>query len=102
MECMNEVFPVILYFLLAILLVVLIILCIKAISTLSKVNKVVDDVNYKVNKLNGVFNIIDSTTDALALASDKVVSFVANGVSNLFSKKNKYKEEESGLEDGQE
>ncbi len=101
MECLNEVFPVILYFLLSILLVVLIILCFKAISTLSKVNKVVDDVNYKVNKLNGVFNIIDSTTDALALASDKMVSFIANGVGHLFSKKNKNKEE-SEINDEQE
>lgn len=102
MECLNEVFPVILYFLSTILLVVLIILCVKAITTLTKVNKVVDDVNYKVNKLNGVFNIIDSTTDALALASDKVVSFVANGIGNLFSKKNKIKEEESELENEEE
>lgn len=101
MECINEVFPVILYFLLSILLVVLIILCIKAISTLTKVNKVVDDVNFKVNKLNGVFNIIDSTTDALSLASDKIVNFVANGVNNLFSRKNKNKEE-SVIEDEEE
>lgn len=93
MECVNEVFPVILYFLLSILLVVLIVLCVKVINTLTKVNKVVDDVNFKVNKLNGVFNIIDSTTDALSLASDKIVDFIVNGISNLFSKKNKNKEE---------
>lgn len=93
MECINEVFPVIIYFLLSILLVVLIVLSVKAISTLSKVNKVVDDVNFKVNKLNGIFNIIDTTTDALALASDKMVSLIANGISNIFSKKKKNKEE---------
>ena len=98
MECLNEVFPVILYFLLSILLVVLIILCVKAIGTLTKVNRVVDDVNVKVNKLNGVFNIIDTTTDALSLASDKIVNFVANGVNNLFTRKKKNKEE-SELED---
>ena len=98
MECLNEVFPVILYFLLSILLVVLIILCVKAIGTLTKVDKVVDDVNFKVNKLNGVFNIIDTTTDALSLASDKIVNFIANGVNNLFTRKKK-KKEESELED---
>lgn len=98
MQCLNEVFPVILYFLLSILLVVLIILCVKAISTLSKVNQVVDDVNHKVNKLNGVFNIIDSTTDALALASDKIVGFIASGITNLFSKKSKKKEESEDYE----
>ena len=101
MECLNEIFPVILYLLLSILLVVLIVLCFKAISTLSKVNKVVDDVNYKVNKLNGVFNIIDSTTDALALASDKIVGFITNGVGHLFSRKHK-NNEESEIEDEKE
>lgn len=98
MQCLNEVFPVILYFLLSILLVVLIILCVKAISTLSKVNQVVDDVNHKVNKLNGVFNIIDSTTDALALASDKIVAFITSGITNLFAKKSKKKEEMNDYE----
>lgn len=101
MECLNSVFPVILYFLLSILLLVLIILCVKAIGTLTKVNKVVDDVNFKVNKLNGVFNIIDSTTDALSLASDKIVNFIANGVNNLFTRKKKNKEE-SEIEDEKE
>lgn len=98
MECLNEVFPVILYFLLSILLVVLIILCVKAIGTLTKVDKVVDDVNFKVNKLNGIFNLIDTTTDALSLASDKIVNFIATGVNNLFTRKKK-KKEESELED---
>ena len=48
MECLNVVFPVILYTLGAILLIVLIILCLKVIGTLKKVDKVVDDVENKV------------------------------------------------------
>ncbi|MEI3499017.1 MAG: hypothetical protein V8Q71_00630 [Bacilli bacterium] len=50
MECLNVVFPVILYTLGAILLIVLIILCLKVIGTLKKVDKVVDDVENKVGK----------------------------------------------------
>ena len=67
MECLNVVFPVILYTLGAILLIVLIILCLKVIGTLKKVDKVVDDVENKVGKLDGVFSIIDKSTDAVSL-----------------------------------
>ena len=62
MEALNEVFPVILYGLLIILVVVLIILVVKLIKTISKVDLVVDDVNLKVKKLDGVFNIVDNIT----------------------------------------
>ena len=60
MEALNEIFPVILYGLLIILVVVLIILVVKLIKTISKVDLVVDDVNLKVKKLDGVFNIVDN------------------------------------------
>ena len=69
MECINIVFPIILYILAAVLLVVLIILALKSIKTLKKVDEVIDDVNQKSAKLNGVFNIIDNTTDAIATVS---------------------------------
>lgn len=91
---MNELLPIILYILLSILVVVLIIFVIRLIKTLSKVDKVVDDVNVKVTKLNGVFNIIDSTTDTLALLSDKLTNFAVSKIGNLFTKKNKKKEED--------
>lgn len=98
MECINEVFPVILYFLLAILIVVFIILGIKLIRTLNKVDKVVEDVNYKASKLNGVFNIIDNTTDALSSVTDHLINFVSNRIINLVNRKNKKRKEESDYE----
>ena len=87
MECMKEVFPVILYILLCILVICLIVLVIRAIKTLNKVNIMVEDVNTKVNKLNGVFNIIDSTADAVSLVGDKVVNFFSSGISSIFHRK---------------
>lgn len=52
--------------------------------------KVVDDVNEKVQTLNGFFHIIDYTTDKIALATDKVVEGITGFVSKmLFSKKKK-------------
>ena len=56
-----DLFNVIFYIVLIILVIVLIILGIRAIKTLEKVDKIVDDINYKSSKLDGVFNIIDTT-----------------------------------------
>ena len=92
MECLNVVFPVILYTLGAILLIVLIILCLKVIGTLKKVDKVVDDVENKVGKLDGVFSIIDKSTDAVSLVSDKIIDFVSSAVMKIFSRKKNKKD----------
>lgn len=94
MEMIKDVLPVILYSALTILVVVLIVFVIRLIKTLGKVDKVVDDVNRKVTKLDGVFNIIDTTTDTLALMSDKLTDFAVTKISNLFTRKSKKKEEE--------
>ena len=50
--------PLVIYVLLIILLIVGIVLGIKAIRMINKVDKVVDDVNDKVQTLNGFFNLI--------------------------------------------
>lgn len=92
MDCLNTIFPVILYCLGSILLIVLIILCIKTIFTLKKVDHVVDDVSGKVGKLDGVFNIIDKSTDTVSLISDKVIDSISNLIGKIFSKKKKKEE----------
>lgn len=84
---MMEVLPVILYLLGSILLVVLIILGIKLIVTMNKIEDVVDDINTKVKSLNGLFSIIDVTTDKLAMISDRVVDFVSSVIRRLFKGK---------------
>lgn len=94
MECLSSMFPVILYFLGTILLIVLIILCIKIMGTLKKVDQVVDDLNTKVGKLDGVFNIIDRSTDVVSSISDKIIDTISSAVSKLFSKRKNKKEEE--------
>jgi len=95
MEFLKDLFPVILYFLLIILVVVLIVLVVRVLGTLKKVDQVVDDVNHKVNKLNGLFNAIDSATDTLSIMSNRVVSIITNGLEKLFTKKSKKKEDEA-------
>ena len=88
--------PIIIYVLLIILLVIGIILGVRSIKTMKKVEKVVDDVNDKVESLNGLFKVVDFTTDKLVLMADKVVDGVSRVASKLFFKrKNMNKEEES-------
>lgn len=90
MNFLLEFLPIIIYILLIIFLIIGIIIGIRLILTLDKVDKVVDDVNNKVQTLNGFFHIIDYTTDKLVFATDKVV----DGVTNIFNKilfKNKKK-----------
>lgn len=89
----TEFLVVLLYVLGSILLVVLIILGIKLINTMNKINIVVDDINKKVGSLDGLFSIIDMTTDKLSLLSDRMVDGITFLIKKIFKPK-KRKEEE--------
>ena len=78
---------------LIIILIIGIVLAIKCLITLDKVEKVVDNVNEKVRALDGVFHIIDTTTDKIVLLTDKVVEGITSLIVNLFSTKKKEKKE---------
>ena len=84
---MNEVLPIILYVLGSILLVVLIILGVKLIIVMDKINNVVDNISSKVESLNGIFSMIDSTTDKLSLISNRVTTGLMDLVKKIFKKK---------------
>lgn len=79
--------PIIIYILLIIILIIGIILGIKSIITIKKVEKVVDDVNEKVESLNGLFHIVDFTTDKIVMLTDKVVDGLSGFASKLFFRK---------------
>lgn len=80
-------FQVILYTVVLILLIMLIILCIKMIDTLHKVDKVVDNVNNKLGRVEGLFDIIDATTDAISSLNDKIVMSFYGLVQKIFKRK---------------
>ncbi len=84
---MMEVLPIILYILGSVLLVVLIILGIKLIVTMNKIENVVDDISNKVKSLNGLFSVIDYTTDKLAMISDRFVDVVSALIKKIFVRK---------------
>ncbi len=72
-----------------ILVIVLIIFVVKAIETLNRVNRIADDVEGKLNTLNGFFSIIDLVTDKVSILSDTVVSAVSTAICKIFKRKGK-------------
>jgi len=81
------------YIALIVLIIFLIVLVIRAIKTLGKVDKTLDDIQEKSSKLDGVFHIIDNTTDVVVGISDSIVSFVASSIENLVNRKKVKKDE---------
>ena len=75
MDVLNEIFPIILYFLGAVLLIVVIILITRLISTVDKVNILLDDIEGKSQSLNGLFDAIEKVGDTLSSANNKLTSF---------------------------
>ena len=91
MEELASVLPIFLYILGIILLVVLIILGIKLIHTINRTNDVLDDVYRKTKSLNGLFDTIDTITDALSNVSDTIVGALSSMFGKIFSIKKKTK-----------
>ena len=94
MEFLLQFLPIIIYILLIIILIIGIILGIKAIGTLNKIDIMVDDINDKVKSLNGLFSVIDFTTDKIAYITDKAFSGISSVISRLFIKNKKKKGED--------
>ena len=86
---LNTFLPILLYILGIILMVRLIILGIKAIQMMDKMDRIMDNIEDKVNSLNGMFAVINKTTDSIDLISSKVVGVVTNTIGRLFRRKKK-------------
>ena len=61
----------------------------KLIKTLIKVDAIVEDVNNKVKKLDGVFDIVDNTADAISNFSDRFSNIVAGSINTIFNRRKK-------------
>ncbi len=84
-----EFLPIVIYILLIIILIIGIILGVKVVNLLNKVDKVVEDVNDKIQTLNGFFHIIDYTTDKISMATDKVIGKITSLFNKLLFKRKK-------------
>ena len=85
---LTDLLVALLYEALIILVIVLIVLGIKLIKTLKKVDVVIDDINTKMNKLDGTFDIIESTSDFAASISGKILAIISN-LLDVFKKEKK-------------
>lgn len=94
-EALEISLPLLLYFLGAVLLVVLIVFVIKLTKTLDEVNKLVLDVNTKVHSLDGVFNVINFTSEKITSMSTKIADKFKDIVIGF--KKKKYNDEEEDI-----
>ena len=99
MEYLQTILPLIVYGLLIIVLIIGIILGIKFIKTMTKIEKVVDDVNEKVESLNGFFHVIDFTTDKIVALTDVVVDKISMFISKLFAPKTEISKNKKNKED---
>ena len=86
---LEDMLPVVLYCVLIIFVIALIVLVIKLIKTLGKVDKVLDDVNNKMVKVDGLFNMIDRVTDYASNVGDKIVSTITNAIHFVVRKRKK-------------
>ena len=75
---LNDLLVVLLYESLIILVIVLIVLGIKLIKTIKKVDVMIDDVNTKMSKMDGVFDIVDITSEGALTISSKILAIISN------------------------
>ena len=98
MEYLNEMLPIIIYFLLIVLLVVSIIVGIKLIFTITKVDELIDDVTEKLSSFDRLFNVINFTTDRFGVISETVISFITSKLKKLMKPKRKTNREDEDYE----
>ena len=93
MDVLNAILPVLLYIFGIILLIVLIILGIRMIQVLDKVDRIVDNIEDKVNSVNGFFQILDKTGYGISIIGDKIINLFSSIISKIFNNNEKDKED---------
>lgn len=82
-----SVYSTLFYILLIVLVIILIVLVIEMLKTVSKVNLLLDDFKRKSEKIDGVFDIVESTSGILNGTAEKITNLLTNFIANLFTKK---------------
>ena len=94
MEEMSLILGIITYIFTIILLIVAIIIGIRIIGLTDKAEKILDDVEEKVNSLNGIFNVVNKVSLGMDAIGNKITSTITNLVSKVSKKKKEEKEDE--------
>ncbi len=94
MEYLNDFLPIIIYILLIILIILLIVIAVKFINAMNKVQKIAEDVDDKIQSLNGFFQVIDGITDKIVVLSDRAIDKIIYFINKIFKKNEKKVEED--------
>lgn len=91
---LEEVLPITLYIALIVLVIFAIYFVIRLLRTLNRVDNILDDITRKLVKVDGLFDLIDYTTDYAANLSDKIVSALSNVVNKVLRRRRGKSEED--------
>jgi len=96
---LNTILPTLLYIAAIVLIVVLIVVACKLVTSLNKINALVDNIEGKVNTLNGAFDVVEKASNGLANITDSFVGAVTGLIARIFGKsKNNHLEEDDDNE----
>ncbi len=87
MEFLEAFLPILLYILGIVLMVVFIILGVKLIATVDRANAIMDDVEGKLQTLNGIFKAIDHVKHTTEFVTDRIINGVTSIVDKIFRRK---------------
>lgn len=90
----NLVLPAILYLLAIALMVILIIIGLRIIKFMDKCDKIADDVEEKINSVNGAVAVVKKLSDGLDSITDSFLYNTSSLISRVFRKNKKYYKEE--------
>jgi len=96
---LSELLPVLLYIALIVLVIVCIVFVLRLMKTLAKVDVILDDANRKLIKVDGLFTLIDTTTDYASNFSDKIISGITSMINLILRRKKESYEESEDFED---
>jgi hypothetical protein len=99
MEFLQAFLPIMVNILLIALLIILIIIGIKAIVLMNRVNTVVDDVEKKVQSLNGLFEVLSNVSGKISFAYDKITGLFLGAAEKIFAKKKRRKKDEEDIDE---
>ena len=89
----NTFLSILLYVSGFVLIIVFIIVGLKIIKVLDRVDRIADNIEDKVNSVNGAVDKISKAADGIANISNSVVFGISSAVSKIFNKKIKKEEE---------
>ena len=92
-DLLGEFLPVVLYVVVITLVIILSILGVKLIMLVNKLNRISDNVETKVNSLNGIFSVVDKISSTGSMVFDRVANSIVDTIGKFRKKKKEDKDE---------